>query len=213
MTNPLTLEQVLFKKILLPGDLLLYSSNGPMGRMIKLKTSSKVTHSEIYIGGLKTIASRDGKGVDTYDFETKNLAMVLRPTAPVDVPAMIAWHDANAKGQGYDWVGLFMGFVARRWGRENKKMWCSEHSTRAYRNGGGFFPFRREVDADSIHPGDFFKSAMFREIWVSQKFAKELGREVVSNLVNRKGSGSARPELLQEPQSEEGEERTGDAVA
>jgi hypothetical protein len=159
--------------LLLPGDLLLYASSGLMGRGIQIKTSSKVTHCEIYIGSGRTIASRDGIGVDTYDFETKNLAMVLRPKEAVDMAAMVHWHVSVAKGQGYDWAGLFMGFIARKWGRENGKMFCSEHTTRAYRQ-GGIHPFRVGVDADSISPGDLFKSAAFNCRWINAALAKDL---------------------------------------
>jgi hypothetical protein len=210
------LQREFLLKLLLPGDLLLYSSNGLMGRAIRLKTSSVVTHSEIYIGHGRTIASRDGVGVDTYDFTTKNLAIILRPTEPVDVAKMVHWHVNKAKGQKYDWVGLFNGFIARKWGKENGKMFCSEHNTRAYRE-GGFNPFRARVDADSIHPGDLFKSAKFRCRWINAALAKDLEHgKVGSDLGGGAGSGSHCPGALEEATGREGrgeEERTGDAVA
>lgn len=197
--------------LLLPGDLLLFRSKGLMGRGIQLKTSSKVTHCEIYIGSARTIASRDGIGVDTYDFTDKNLVMILRPKAQIDMPAMLHWHVTEAKGQGYDWVGLFMGFFARKWGRENNKMFCSEHCTRAYRR-GNIEPFRDGIDADSIHPGDLFKSAAFTARWTDAAFAKDLKNgKVETALDGAEGSGADSAGALQEAAGEE--ERTGDAVA
>lgn len=207
------LQREFLLSLLLPGDLLLYRSSGLMGRAIQLKTSSKVTHCEIYIGSGRTIASRPGIGVDTFDFKTDNLAMILRPLAPVDVQAMVNWHVTEAKGQGYDWVGLALGFIARKWGRENNKMWCSEHSTRAYRQ-GNIEPFRRGVDADSIHPGDFFKSAEFQCRWINLALAKDLDHEQVANSLDG-GAGSSSHcsgDLQEIRRGESREERTGNAV-
>jgi hypothetical protein len=197
------LQRQFLLKLLLPGDLLLYRSNRVVGRVIQLKTSSKVTHCEIYVGHGRTIASRDGIGVDTFDFNPDKLAMILRPISPVDMAAMMHWHVTEAKGQGYDWVGLVLGFVARKWGRENKKMWCSEHTTRAYRR-GGVKPFRDKVDADSIHPGDLFKSPAFRCIWINAALAEDLDHGKVASAVD--GSARARshcPEALQGHQDQE----------
>jgi hypothetical protein len=201
--NTLELRREYLLSLLLPGDLLLFRSTGLMGQGIQLKTSSKVTHCEIYIGSGRTIASRDGIGVDTYDFKHDNLAMILRPTGSVDMSEMIKWH-LTVKGQKYDWAGLFFGFVARKWGRENNKMFCSEYCTRAYRK-GGVQPFRPSVDADSISPGDFFKSPAFKCRWVNPTLAKELDHgQVESNLAGIEGSSSGCPGALREAQGERG---------
>jgi cell wall-associated NlpC family hydrolase len=192
-----SLQREFFLKILRPGDLLLYRTNNPLGRGIQLKTYSKVTHCEIYIGAGRTIASREFHGVDTFDFRPEYLAAILRPVSLVDVPTMLRWHVREAKGQGYDYLGLFLGFFARRWGRENKRMWCSEHTTRAYRR-GGLEPFREGVDADSIAPGDLFKSAKFKLRWMSAALRKALGRELESTSGGGEGDPSLRDLLLEE---------------
>ncbi len=142
-----------------PGDHLLYSRKGFVAWVIKKKTVSPFTHIEIYIGDGKTIAAR-AKGVHRYDLDLKDLSYVLRPIGSYDIYKMLNWFKAEADGQGYDYIGLYLSFWAQMWGRKNKKMFCSELALRADRS-VDFEPFTPDFDADACHPGDFWKSSKF----------------------------------------------------
>lgn len=154
-TKPLPLSQIV--KYLKFGDALLYSSNGIIGHAIKWKTWSDVSHIEMYFGQGKTGASRDGQGVQTYDFTTENLAYVMRPVNPLNAKGVLDFH-TQCIGQRYDLWGLFRFFT---FGKQSlDKQFCSEYFTRACR-AGGVHPFDRHVDADLISPGMYHCSTVF----------------------------------------------------
>lgn len=163
------LETKFFLAFLLPGDLILYNRPGLFGWIIQHVSNGKATHCETYIGGGKTIASRDGIGVGTYEFDPNGVYMVLRPRTPLDMPAVLAWHK-TVEGQKYDWLGLVRAFVGNKWGINNNKMWCSEHACLAQRAGGNE-PFSDPIDtpSDSVTPSDFIQSGAFYFIWKRDK--------------------------------------------
>lgn len=145
-----------------PGDVLLYRGDGVFSRLIQMKTWSRVSHCEAYVGEGASVASRDGIGVGCYPLRTAGLAAVLRPIAPFDRAAALAWFH-TVDGQGYDWVGLLAFFAARWQGRENRRMFCSEFLTR-FQRAGGIEPFTPDTDADAIAPGEFLKSGAYRRV-------------------------------------------------
>ena len=147
---------------LLPGDVLLYRGRGFWSWAIRVKTWSDVSHCECYIGGGKSVASRDGVGVGTYPLRLEGLVAVLRPKAPFDLAAALAWH-ATVEGQGYDWVGLMNFYVGKWRGKENGKQFCAEQTTRFQRH-GTIEPFHPEFDADCVAPGMFFSSAAYTHV-------------------------------------------------
>jgi hypothetical protein len=147
-----------------PGDLLLFSRKGFFSRLIRIKTWSSISHCSIYIGAGKTVASRDGKGVELYDLQPDGLAAVLRPTLPVDLPAALDWFAAKAKGQRYDFLGLLRFFTLGK--QSTDKQFCSEFATRFYR-AGGFEPFYADIDADLVAPGQFLYSPRFSRVLTS----------------------------------------------
>ncbi len=142
---------------LAPGDCLLYSGGGFFSRLIRIKTWSPISHVEVYIGGGLSVASRDGKGVNTYPLRLDGLVTVLRPARYVDMPAALAWHQHQV-GQKYDWWGLMRFFTIGK--QSDTKQFCSEFATRFYR-AGGFEPFTAEIDADLVSPGQFLYSPLF----------------------------------------------------
>ena len=149
---------------LLPGDALLYVGTGWFSRAIQVKTFSRFSHIEVFVGDEQSVASRDGVGVGRYPLRTDDLRAVLRPHAAVDIAAALAWFE-TVKGQPYDVMGLFNFFVARWRGQENGAMFCSEFATRFYR-AGGFHPFSDSTDADTVAPGEFAKSPVFDHVTV-----------------------------------------------
>lgn len=152
---------------LLPGDVLLFSRKGFFNTLISIKTWSRFSHVEVVIGPSRVFASRNGEGVSFYPIDLKGLALVLRPTMTVDIKAGIAWaRDSNVIGQPYDWAGLLNFTNARRVGRENGRMFCSEAATRFLRR-CGFDPFPR-CDADTIAPRDFDVCPLFTVEWMSE---------------------------------------------
>lgn len=152
--------------MLLPGDVLLFNRKGFFNRIINVKTWSRFSHVEIALGPARVFASRNGQGVGFYPSDLSGLALVLRPTIQVDVEKGIAWaRDTNIVGQPYDWWGLLNFTSARRVGRENGRMFCSEAATRFLRK-CGFDPFPR-VDADEVAPRDFHACPLFLPTWMS----------------------------------------------
>ena len=108
------------------------------------------------------MASRDGEGVNQYDFRRDHLAYVLRPKAPLDMPEAIAWF-ARVRCEKYDWLGLLCFTLAVKQGRQDR-MFCSEFATR-FDRWGHFQPFSPLADADHIAPAQFLQSPEFNVIW------------------------------------------------
>ena len=148
---------------LLPGDALLYKPKGFFGWVIAVKTWHMVGHCEVYVGGGKSIASRNGQGVNEYDVNLDNLHSVLRPKVTFDMVKAIEWF-MTVKGQRYDWKGL-LRFASRKPYSvviDENKQFCSEFMTRFYRKGG--LPVFRNEDADSIAPYQFLLDYHFEDV-------------------------------------------------
>jgi uncharacterized protein YycO len=171
--NKSELLEKYLRRILKPGDMILYSSNGIFGKLIKFKTSSNSTHVAVYAGAGMIRESVEGEGVQKVALRLKNLYKVRRPKQPYDNLKAEAWFK-TVDGQKYDYIGLFWSFYARKWGRENKKMWCSEYFTRDARM-GGIEPFTPNADADQIHPGHCELSAAYDDFFI---MTKELSDEL-----------------------------------
>ena len=143
------------------GDCLLYRAKGFFGWAIAIKTWHSVSHCEGYVGLGKSVASRDGIGVNLYDWRSDGLIYVLRPNRPFDLKEALAQFNHKWKGQGYDWLGL-LRFAWRspvsRFRCDNKQF-CSELLTRWYR-AGGIDAFNGE-DADAVVPSQFLQSLAF----------------------------------------------------
>ena len=149
-----------------PGDCLLYRGRGLFSWLIRVKTWSAVSHCEGVVNPDReqVIAART-TGVHAYTYDPDRLYAVLRPVAPVDVDAAMAWFARCASGQRYHYWGLLRFFLlGRRSAAEAKKMFCSELLVRWYR-AGGFTPFAPGYDADATSPGMFLSSPNFTVIW------------------------------------------------
>lgn len=155
-------------KLLQPGDLLIYSGSGFFSRLIKLKTYSEWTHVAIYLGGGKQREFREGAGAQEVPFRTQNLGMIKRRYGVWSRERSDEYWE-EVKDQGYDYWGLILGFLARRQGRENKSMWCSEYVTRDDRNAvEGQHLFSDEIDADGVSPADVGRSPAAFVVWMAK---------------------------------------------
>ena len=149
---------------LLPGDHLLY---GPgysiVEHIVCIKTWCWVCHIEIYIGGGRSIASRNMIGVGQYPLRLAQLAYVLRPVSfsPPNVEAVMEWFK-TVDGEGYDFLGLMCFFLAVKRGSLDR-MFCSEFACRADRP-MAINSFARHWDADKVAPGNFLMSPAFEII-------------------------------------------------
>ena len=92
------------------GDILLYRPASIYGRLIAIKTWHAISHVEVYDGQCRSLASRDGKGVDRYPVRLSELAWVLRPLNPLDLSNGRAFFD-TMRGTPYGWLDLlaFLG--------------------------------------------------------------------------------------------------------
>lgn len=146
-----------------PGDVLLYCGSGPVSWAIKVKTWSRISHAEIYIGNGMTWTSRDLIGSNFYPFTDEHLDTVLRPVPECqgDLIAGIAWAKQYT-GRPYDTWGLLRFFRLGKYSTE--KFFCSEAVVQFCR-AAGMCIVNPNVDADTIAPGDFLKSPHLIEIW------------------------------------------------
>lgn len=149
--------------ILKPGDVLLYAPSGVFGHLIAIKTWTKISHVETYLGNNESAASRDGIGVDTYPLRIADLAYVLRPKREPNLAAGLRWHEPT-RGQKYDWKGLLVFTLAVKQGAKDR-MFCSEHTTRLQR-AMGITPFAKQWDADRVAPANFLMSPVYHWVWI-----------------------------------------------
>ncbi len=153
---------------LLPGDHLVYNTQDFFGLVTRIKTWSYATHIEVYIGNGKSVASRNGIGVNVYPLRLTELAYVLRPNVAIfDIDRGMRWFEHHAKGQGYDWLGLLCFTLAVKQGAPHK-MFCSEFARRFDRE-CQIASFNPNWDADKTAPGDFLKSPAFTWIYTNVK--------------------------------------------
>jgi hypothetical protein len=146
-----------------PGDVLLYRPSSWVGWVIAVKTACRAaSHVEVAVKPGVSLAARQ-EGVNYYPTRWYKLSRVLRPNKTLDIPKGIAWFDANAKGQRYDYFALLRFFTLGK--QSTDKQICSEVATRFLRHAAvGWTPMGNE-DADLIAPRDFLKSDDFDVIW------------------------------------------------
>jgi len=150
---------------LVPGDVLLYRGKGFFSSLIKLKTMSRISHAEIYIGNSTTWTSRDGKGSNFYPLTYTNLDTVMRPI-PGEVPDLIksiAWAEKYC-GRPYDFKGLMAFSFLRQKAYTQEKFFCSEAVVRFCREGGAEI-FNAKFRADDVFPGMLLTSPHLDMVW------------------------------------------------
>lgn len=150
-------QEIDLRKALAPGDVLLYTSGGFYGWVIRLKTWHPVTHAEAYAGYGRSVASRNGIGVNAYPVRVSGLTYICRPklTQRINLREAIAWARSQY-GTPYGWTDLlqFVGVNVQARG-----IVCSPFVTEFLR-AGGLDPFNGEP-ADKIAPFEFLLSPIF----------------------------------------------------
>ena len=157
-------DERFIKKLIRPGDILLFDRDGFFGRLIKFKRGERYTHIEVALSENETVASRDGQGVARYPIELRGVAAVYRTRKALDLDAGMKWF-ATVNGQGYDWLGLLAFGWAKFRGRNNNKMFCSEFVVRFIRNCGVEL-FNPDMDADALSPEGVTYSEDVFSIWL-----------------------------------------------
>lgn len=141
------------------GDVPLYRATGFYGRAIWLKTWHRISHVECYIGGGKSVASRDGIGTGTYDVRLNDIYVVCRPCVPFDLKKALA-KTAERGHRPYGWYDLldFFGFDVK-----NNGIVCSAYVTEFLRD-GDLDPFNGEPQND-VAPFEFEISNSFMKLY------------------------------------------------
>lgn len=143
-----------------PGSILLYNTPGDVVDEIITRTGP-AAHVEFYEGNGKSLASRNGIGVNRYDFRSAGLIAILE--TDVDVAAFSAWFE-TVIGDAYDWSGL-MGFVEGRVTQEAGHWFCSAVIAKGFQMVN--FPlFNHLWNASLIDPTDMLKTPVPRWKWV-----------------------------------------------
>ena len=151
------------------GDALLYMQRTSfVDQCIAVKTGFRFGHIEIYWGAGMSMASRNGIGVNRYQFRPDDLVCVRRANGPLDYAYSEEWFVRRARGQKYDFLGLLCFWLAVKRGSPDR-MFCSEFALRWYRM-AGFQPFNEEMDADRTAPSEFWKAASFHTVWQLEGF-------------------------------------------
>lgn len=145
--------------LLKPGDILLYGPSSIYGWIIKLKTWHPISHVEIYDGNGMSWASRDGIGVNIYPFRSAQLAVVLRPTQPIDMVVAREWA-RHMVGVPYGWLDL-LAFVGSK--KRFKGIVCSPFVCR-FAKVGGLNLFGPEP-CHFIAPFQFETTPLVKPIW------------------------------------------------
>lgn len=123
----------------------------------------------MYIGDGKIREFHEKHGAHEGVFAVKNLSMIRRRLGVWERSKSDAYW-AEVKDQTYDYLGILFSFYARKQGRENNKMWCSEYLVRDDRvsvDGGKLFA--DDVDADAISPADVAKSPSSTVVWQAKE--------------------------------------------
>jgi len=145
------------------GDLLFYNTPGSfVDFVIRTKTWSNVAHVEGYIGYGRSVASRNGLGVNEYDFRSEGLVAILRPIQRFNSQQAYDWFK-TVQGQQYDWSGLLC-FAFAEWQGSPRKMFCSEFMKRWY-EAGGLRILNPQWSADRTAPADLLKSPVMNWVW------------------------------------------------
>lgn len=143
-----------------PGSILLYQTPDDLVDWIITRTGP-AAHCELYEGSGKSLASRNGIGVNRYDFRAEGLIGVLEP-AKVDMAAFSAWFE-TVKGEAYDWSGL-EGFLLGKVTEGPNELFCSAFIEFGFERQGNPL-FNKLWPHGLITPTDYFKSALCKWVW------------------------------------------------
>ncbi len=144
MNNPPASLSPFTPAMLQPGDCLLYAPSDVFDWAVALKTWTRVSHVEVYVGapgGYQnfpvgrgfSVASRNGHGVGKYNVRLDHVAAVRRPGPQFDLEAAMRWF-YSVNGEKYGWRTL-LTFVLMNNNPIEGHMICSEFAAGFYRAG------------------------------------------------------------------------------
>lgn len=159
---PATFSPFTFR-LLQPGDCILYRPVDVFDELVALKTWTRVSHVEIYIGDSYSVASRNGQGVDEYRTRETDVAAVLRPSSGFDLNKAMRWFDACAQYQKYGWRTL-LNFILLNTNPVEGHMICSEFVAEFYKAGGAPC-FADNYPSYRVPPSYFVTTRQLTPVW------------------------------------------------
>jgi hypothetical protein len=151
--------------ILQPGDALLYRPSSLAGILIGLFTGP-LSHIEVYIGNGESIGARQ-EGVNLWLLRNdKYLKYVRRPKQALNVAAGMTWFNAEAKGDQYDFKGLFEFKFPKKGKMPSNpaREFCSALADMFYTK-SGLDVFNTAIRPDKISPWNFFETGSMATIY------------------------------------------------
>lgn len=158
---------------LFAGDHLLYGRKpwDAFGFVTSFGTDSPAVHIEVYEGFSMSVASRNGQGVNSYEYRSAQLIAVLRPPNVYDFQKAFDWMNKEARGKPYGWLDL-LRWVGPGWlNFKTKGLICSEFADMFDKAAKCGF-FNEYFPSESIDPGDFFKVQYLHWEWWDDSVAK-----------------------------------------
>jgi hypothetical protein len=155
---------------LIPGDICLYATGGFVDKVIEIKEGSDVAHIEIFAGGGKSWASRNGIGVGLYPFRPDGLVCVRRPNPFFKLEAVESWFKDGIDGIPYgfgDILANIEDWDSGPWQTDLRQcdgVDCS-HFAAALLEVGGCAQFDEHFPKNKITPRDSKLSKQSRQIY------------------------------------------------
>jgi hypothetical protein len=144
------------------GDVLLYGGRDLVSRLIQFRTWSDVAHVEIYAGEGRSVASRNGIGVDLYPLRSSGLKRVLRPRRALDWESGMHWF-YQVQGSPYGWFDLLRFYSIKA---KSDGFICSQFADLFLRH-CRLYAFNWNYNAGAICPRDFEVSPSFDWLWAA----------------------------------------------
>lgn len=147
-----------------PGDVLFYSPSDLIGWIIAVKTWTKISHVEAYIGSGRCISARP-QGVNVFGERIdKCLCCVRRPLMTKQFETRKAWEAVFPfLGKPYGWTSFEEFF--NPWCRHRHASRICSSIVTTYLRGGGCEPFNPDLSADDVSPAQLWQSPNLITIW------------------------------------------------
>jgi len=152
-----------------PGDCILYRPTDIFDDVVALKTFTRVSHVEVYIGDRFSVASRNGQGVDKYPVRETDVAAVRRPCPGFDLERAMHWFyfgngtEPKAQGQKYGWRTL-LTFAMLNHNPIEGHMICSEFAAEFFKAGGNPV-FAKDYPSYRVPPSYFIATRQLATVW------------------------------------------------
>jgi hypothetical protein len=151
------------------GDCLFYGGWDIENLVVGLKTWSRATHIEVFVGNGFSMASRPGTGCHIYPLRKQGIRYILRPAGKLDLENGMAFFHSNMEGLAYGYTDLTQFLPALDWcfkklGFKVHGIICSQAGDEFYR-ACAFRAFNTNYPAGMVVPRDFLVSPVFDLVW------------------------------------------------